>query len=424
VRAQTSVRSSSSIPFIDYYRLLNVESHSSLEEIKTAYRFLQKRCHPDISGNELGHAMGILLNEAYSNLKDPQRRASHDAARRDWLEEEGFTGSPYSEWAGDAEQQEALFVDEGACIGCLKCALRASNTFAIEMRHGKARVLRQWGDPGECVEAAIEECPVSCIHRVDRAQLPALEHVMRREVARTHGRPRGDPFAAAARFMRRREESRRETPQQGRANGTGGWVSREAAASSIATRAAGGSASWWHAVRGGSRSGSCAIVRSEASAGDAWSPRAPDAVDLMALEYLLEAARARAQRRIAEAYSLGFDGSYRLPEDVEYWQRPEPVSHGGSGQTPGGRGAQRVRGSFVEDHSWMSSSSYRSQADQDRGARSTPRQMAVMALMACIVAWSLNFFQPGNTAPSGFAQPISAAECYRRGGGICRLFMQ
>lgn len=32
-------------------------------EIKAAYRQLQKKCHPDILGDEQGHEMSILLND-------------------------------------------------------------------------------------------------------------------------------------------------------------------------------------------------------------------------------------------------------------------------------------------------------------------------------------------------------------------------
>eukprot|EP00959_Pyramimonas_sp_CCMP1952_P262522 5489129-Pyramimonas_sp.AAC.1 len=37
------------------------------------------------------------------------------------------------------QETKAMFVDETACIGCLKCALVADKTFAIETRKGKAR---------------------------------------------------------------------------------------------------------------------------------------------------------------------------------------------------------------------------------------------------------------------------------------------
>jgi hypothetical protein len=50
----------------------------------------------------------------------------------------GLTKRPESE-------QRAIFV-EVKCVGCLKCALLAEKTFAIESVYGKARVVSRWTD--------------------------------------------------------------------------------------------------------------------------------------------------------------------------------------------------------------------------------------------------------------------------------------
>ena len=76
----------------------------------------------------------------------------------------GFTGRPiYSVWYGSESEQRAIFVDEIKCVGCLKCALLAEKTFAIESVYGRARVVAQWADSEQKIQAAIESCPVNCI---------------------------------------------------------------------------------------------------------------------------------------------------------------------------------------------------------------------------------------------------------------------
>lgn len=62
---------------LDLYDLMGIDSTSNKSQIKTAYRLLQKRCHPDIAG-PAGHEMAIILNEAYSVLADPTSRLAYD----------------------------------------------------------------------------------------------------------------------------------------------------------------------------------------------------------------------------------------------------------------------------------------------------------------------------------------------------------
>ena len=81
-----------------------------------------------------------------------------------WLEDDAFSGKPvWSTWLGSSEEDQAVFVDESQCIGCLKCAMIAENTFAIESTHGRARAIWQWGDDEATLEDAISACPVDCI---------------------------------------------------------------------------------------------------------------------------------------------------------------------------------------------------------------------------------------------------------------------
>ncbi|MEX1172709.1 MAG: J domain-containing protein [Chloroflexota bacterium] len=61
----------------DPYTVLGVPRWADHDAIRTAYRVLARRCHPDFGGDE--RAM-IQLNEAWHILGDPARRAALDAA--------------------------------------------------------------------------------------------------------------------------------------------------------------------------------------------------------------------------------------------------------------------------------------------------------------------------------------------------------
>ncbi|KAL6332938.1 hypothetical protein AAG906_019946 [Vitis piasezkii] len=146
-----------------------------------AYRKLQKRCHPDIAG-PAGHDMAIILNEVYSVLSDPNLRLAYDKEQAKIAGLRGYTGKPlYSVWYGSESEERAVFVDEVKCVGCLKCALFAEKTFAIESVYGRARVVAQWADPEYKIQQAIDACPVDCISMVERSNLAALEFLMSKQ---------------------------------------------------------------------------------------------------------------------------------------------------------------------------------------------------------------------------------------------------
>jgi ferredoxin len=90
---------------------------------------------------------------------------------------------------GGAVRQQGVYVDERTCIGCTHCAHVARNTFYIEPDHGRARAIRQDGDPDDLVQEAIDTCPVDCIHWVDYTELRQLEAARKYQVIPVAGFP-------------------------------------------------------------------------------------------------------------------------------------------------------------------------------------------------------------------------------------------
>ena len=71
--------------FRDYYKTLGVERNASEAQIKSAYRKLARKYHPDVNPNNKD-AEGRFkeINEAYQVLSDPEKRKKYDQLGADW----------------------------------------------------------------------------------------------------------------------------------------------------------------------------------------------------------------------------------------------------------------------------------------------------------------------------------------------------
>jgi len=67
------------IHFKDYYRILEVPPDASTDTIKTAFRSLARKTHPDVSDDPSNYAAFVLIREAYEILTDTSRREAYHA---------------------------------------------------------------------------------------------------------------------------------------------------------------------------------------------------------------------------------------------------------------------------------------------------------------------------------------------------------
>jgi len=83
----------------DYYAVLGVPRSASDKDIKTAYRKLARKHHPDVNpGDSKSESLFKEIGEAYSVLSDPEKRKKYDRWGHDWEKIEqassNFRGRP------------------------------------------------------------------------------------------------------------------------------------------------------------------------------------------------------------------------------------------------------------------------------------------------------------------------------------------
>lgn len=80
--------------FKDYYEILGVKRDATQDQIKSAYRKLARKLHPDVSKEANAEARFKEMGEAYKVLKDPETRASYDQLGANWRNGQDFQPPP------------------------------------------------------------------------------------------------------------------------------------------------------------------------------------------------------------------------------------------------------------------------------------------------------------------------------------------
>ncbi|MDD2049200.1 curved DNA-binding protein [Pseudomonas putida] len=80
--------------FKDYYKILGVEPTADDKAIKTAYRKLARKYHPDVSKERDAEEKFKEVNEAHDVLSSPEKRAEYDELRKYGQHGRPFQGPP------------------------------------------------------------------------------------------------------------------------------------------------------------------------------------------------------------------------------------------------------------------------------------------------------------------------------------------
>jgi curved DNA-binding protein CbpA len=99
--------------FTNYYIVLGVSNTASFEEIKTAFRELAKKYHPDKNpGNKASEDFFKEVQQAYAILSNPEKRKKYDLKFSYGATQGKTTRTTYTRYTGNAyqyAQQQAQF---------------------------------------------------------------------------------------------------------------------------------------------------------------------------------------------------------------------------------------------------------------------------------------------------------------------------
>ncbi len=109
----------------DYYEILGITRSATDKEIKSAYRKLAKKYHPDVNKAADAAEKFKDVNEAYEVLSDPQKRQRYDNLGSNWQAGSDFTPPPgfeninfdFGGMGGNTSYQNINFGDLGGLGG-------------------------------------------------------------------------------------------------------------------------------------------------------------------------------------------------------------------------------------------------------------------------------------------------------------------
>jgi len=93
--------------YIDYYKTLGVDKNATQKDIKTSYRKMARKYHPDLNPNNKDAKKNFQqINEANEVLSDPEKRKKYDQYGEDWKHADEFKNAgQYQEQSSESQRQ-------------------------------------------------------------------------------------------------------------------------------------------------------------------------------------------------------------------------------------------------------------------------------------------------------------------------------
>jgi ferredoxin len=156
----------------------DIRNHDILSPVEVARKFKELELQKNFKGKKESQSHQDVLDECeILDLGNTFATTTHQTSWSDVKDRE-YSSHELVDMAQDGQTPlyvrdgEFIFIDEESCIGCMPCAATAPSSFLM-LDHGRARTFEQRNDPD--VAAAVETCPVSCMHPVSFHELKELE---------------------------------------------------------------------------------------------------------------------------------------------------------------------------------------------------------------------------------------------------------
>src|SRR5680860_583128 len=125
----------------DYYAVLEITRTSTSVEVKSAYRKMARKYHPDINREDHAEERFKEVNEAYEVLSNPERRAAYDRFGHAAAGAGAGAGDPFGGFGGGSPFSDLFDSFSAVGMGAPERLLhRADPTFRSAFRcHSKRR---------------------------------------------------------------------------------------------------------------------------------------------------------------------------------------------------------------------------------------------------------------------------------------------
>ena len=172
-----------------YYAILGVPEHAKYREIRSAYRRLARKYHPDRNNSEYSQGMIRKLNAAFEVLSDREKRRQYDETGLENILEVEITMNEtdsnkkinINELLNAKLQTPTtldvpkgrfhIIIEPSLCMAFGSCERLAPRVFIVEKNkliNPKALVASETGANFNTILAAAETCPTKAIIIIDR----------------------------------------------------------------------------------------------------------------------------------------------------------------------------------------------------------------------------------------------------------------